>query len=106
MPAERAKISIFDRGFLYGDGIFELLRFYNTKLFLFQEHVERLFAGAAALQIHFPLSREKLAKVSHEIIKRNQMKDGALRITLSRGVGVRGYSPKGANDPTVALSAP
>jgi aminodeoxychorismate lyase len=104
VPAERAVVSIFDRGFLYGDGLFESMRILNGKPFRWAQHFERLQRGADFLKIKMPYSAETLRKSVDELIAKNKMPDALLRLTLSRGVGIRGYSPKDAEKSTVAIA--
>ena len=104
VPEERAVVSVFDRSFLYGDGLFETMRVFRGKPFRWQQHVERLQRGADFLNIKLPYSTEALRRFVDELIAKNKMPDALLRLTLSRGVGVRGYSPKGANSPTIVMS--
>ncbi len=104
MPEDRAFVSVFDRGFLYGDGLFEGIRVFRGKPFRWQQHLERFQRGAAFLKITIPFSPEKLGGGAFELVTRNHFSDGILRITLTRGVGMRGYSPRGANKPTLVMS--
>ncbi len=104
VPEERAVVSVFDRGFLYGDGLFETMHIYRGKPFRWEQHFERLQRGAAFLKIKLPHSSEALRRFADELIAKNNMPDALLRVTLSRGVGVRGYSPKGAENPTLVMS--
>jgi branched-chain amino acid aminotransferase len=101
---EKALVSVFDRSFLYGDGLFETLRIYGGQPFRWRQHLERLQRGAAFLKIQLPLSVEELYEKVRELIQVNQMAESVLRITLSRGVGQRGYLPKGADRPNFVLS--
>ena len=104
VPEAEAKVSVFDRSFLYGDGLFETVRISNGKPFRLQPHLQRLEQGAEYLGIKVPYSVAALSGFVNELTARNAMKEALLRITLSRGVGVRGYSPKGANQPTLVMS--
>jgi aminodeoxychorismate lyase len=104
VPEERAVVSVFDRGFLYGDGLFETMRVFNGKPFRWAQHLERLEHGAEFLKIKLPFSPDALRDFARELIAKNEMPDALLRVTLSRGVGVRGYSPKGADSPTLVMS--
>jgi aminodeoxychorismate lyase len=104
VPEERAVVSVLDRGFLYGDGLFETMRIFNGKPFRWGQHLERLERGAAFLKIKLPFSRQALLGFVAELIAKNNMPDALLRLTLSRGIGVRGYSPKGAESPTLVMS--
>lgn len=99
-----AVVSVFDRGFLYGDGLFETLRVVNGQPFRWAQHLERLRQGADFLKIKLPFAPAALREFTAELIAKNAMPDSLLRITLSRGVGVRGYSPKGAEQPTLAMT--
>ena len=104
VPEEAAVVSVFDRSFLYGDGLFETLRVFNSKPFRWGQHLERLRRGAEFLKIRLPLQGDALRGVAEQLISRNQMPDALLRVTLSRGVGIRGYSPAGAENPTLVMS--
>jgi branched-chain amino acid aminotransferase len=104
VPEEEAKVSIFDRGLLYGDGLYETIRVYDGKPFLWDEHIQRFCAGAHFLKIELPESLDVVAEATRELIRRTGVKEAILRITLSRGVGPRGYSPKGAKQPSLAIT--
>lgn len=104
VPEERAVVSVLDRGFLYGDGLFETLRIFNGKPAFWNQHLERLERGAEFLKIKIPFAPETLRGFVDELIAKNKMPDALLRLTLSRGVGPRGYSPKGARSPTFVMS--
>jgi aminodeoxychorismate lyase len=104
VPEERAVVSVLDRGFLYGDGLFETMRVFNGKPFRWAQHLERLQRGAEFLKIKLPFSSEALRDFAAELVAKNKMSDALLRLTLSRGVGVRGYSPRGAENPTIVMS--
>ncbi len=101
---ERAVVSVFDRGFLYGDGLFETMRVYRGKPFRWEQHLERLQRGADFLKIKLPFTPDTLRAFADELVAKNKMPAALLRLTLSRGIGVRGYSPKGAENPTVVMS--
>jgi branched-chain amino acid aminotransferase len=104
LPEEHATISVHDRGFLYGDGLFEGIRVYEGEPFLWRDHLARFQHGCALLKIVPPLSGGEMRQVVKETIERNAMPEGLLRITLSRGSGQRGYSPKGAGCPTLVVT--
>ena len=104
IPETEASVSLFDRGFLYGDGLFEAVRVSGGEPFLWREHVERLFAGAAFLQIAPPVSPREMELALRHLLRLNKMTDGMARIALSRGQGTRGYSPAGADRPTFAVT--
>ena len=100
----QATVSVFDRSFLYGDGLFETMLVSNGKPFRWTQHMDRLERGAKFLGIQIPFARDALAKFAAELTARNQLADALLRLTLSRGIGVRGYSPKGADKPTLVMT--
>ena len=104
VPEKRAVVSVFDRGFLYGDGLFEAVLVHHGKLFRWPEHLERFQHGAAMLKIKVPFAPKKLRTFADELIRRNKVPTAILRLALSRGVGARGYSPKGAHTPTLVMS--
>lgn len=104
VPEERAVVSVFDRSFLYGDGLFETMRVFNGRPFRWGQHMDRLQRGADFLKIKLPFTPGALAGFVAELIAKNKMPDALLRLTLSRGVGIRGYSPKGANNPTIVMT--
>jgi branched-chain amino acid aminotransferase len=100
----RAVVSVFDRGFLYGDGLFETIRIFGGRPFRWDDHWTRLKAGAEFLKIPLPFGREKLRAAADGLALRNRMPDSILRLALSRGPGARGYSPATAGPPTLAMT--
>ena len=104
VPEERAVVSVFDRSFLYGDGLFETMRVLRGKPFRWEQHLERLQRGSEFLEVKLPFAPETLRAFAAELIAKNNLPDALLRLTLSRGIGVRGYSPRGAENPTVVMS--
>jgi len=104
VPEEQAVVSVFDRSFLYGDGLFETMRIFKGKPFRWQQHMERLQDGAEFLKIVPPFSSDALRAFAQDLILANQMPESLLRLTLSRGIGRRGYSPKGADRPSLIMS--
>lgn len=104
VPEEQACVSIDDRGFLYGDGLFETIRIYDGAPFLWDDHLERLQHGCELLRIIPPLSSAEMVRVLTELLRRNRVTEAVARLTLSRGAGPRGYSPRGADHPTLAIS--
>lgn len=104
VPEKKAVISVFDRGFLYGDGLFETIRIFNGIPFRWPQHMQRLQQGAAFLKIKPPFTPAKLHIFANKLIAKNKMSDSILRLTLSRGVGTPGYSTKDANKPTLVMS--
>jgi aminodeoxychorismate lyase len=101
---EEATVSVFDRGFLYGDGVFETLRIYNGKPFLFDRHIGRLSHGLGSLFIGDKYSFSEYLEHTRELIEKNNVTEGVLRIQATRGPGKRGYSTTGNYDPTVLIS--
>jgi len=105
VPKEEAKISVFDHGFLYGDGVFETLRAYQGHVFMLSEHIARLEQSAASLSIALPVTRERLADLVRESLTRNQLQEAYLRITVSRGPGEIGLDPALCKAPTLVIIA-
>lgn len=103
VPLEQARVSILDRGFLYGDGLFETLAAYDGTLFRLDAHLDRLVASADYLGISIPLDRCALGERLYACLAKNGMRDGVLRISLSRGVSGPGLSTRGAGAPTLAI---
>ena len=89
VPAEKALISVFDRGFLYGDGLFETFRAFRGRLFLWDFHEERLRCGLEELRISLPNGLESLRVAALELLDANQLSDASLRLSISRGSGPR-----------------
>lgn len=104
VPERDAVLSVFDRGFLYGDGLFETMRVFRGRPFRWEQHFERLTRGAEFLRLQIPFSGVDLFAAALDLIAKNAMPDALLRLTVSRGVGPRGYSPRGADRPTVVMS--
>ena len=89
-----AKISVYDHGFLYGDGLFETLHVYEGKVFALADHLDRLFSSLAVLQIAVPWSKDDLALIINKTVASNQITGlGSVRLTISRGSGPLGLSP-------------
>src|SRR5688572_20870243 len=100
VPEEQALVSAFDRGFVYGDGVFETIRIHNGQPFRWNAHLERLQTGAQFLRLGLPFSPDELRPLAQRLIDDNALKEGVVRIVVSRGTGPRGYSPKGSAQPT------
>jgi aminodeoxychorismate lyase len=101
---EKAVVSVFDRGFLYGDGLFEGIVVEGGRMFRWEQHMERLGRGLKFMKMTLPISMEALRKAAEELIRRNRMGRALLRISLSRGITERGYSPKGAVNPALVMT--
>src|SRR5436309_10157366 len=82
-----AKISVYDHGLLYGDGVFEGIRVYEGKVFRLKEHVDRLFDSARAIQLEIPLSRQQMMQAIEETVRANGKRDGYIRPLVTRGSG-------------------
>src|SRR3954466_3268741 len=82
-----AKISVFDHGLLYGDGIFEGIRFYNGRVFKLEEHLTRLWESASVICLTIPMSREEMTAALLETVRQNNLRDGYIRLVITRGVG-------------------
>lgn len=105
VPQEEAVVSVFDHGFLYGDGVYETLRAYRGRVFQLAEHLARLERSASRIQLHLPVSRERLAGLVRESLSRNQLQEAYLRITVSRGAGEIGLDPALCKSPTLVIIA-
>ena len=104
MNAVEARVSVFDRGFLYGDGVFETIRVQEGRPFRWSRHFQRLAAGLSLLDICLPYEETELRRHANALIAANNCPDAILRLTVSRGSGRRGLSPKDAETPTVVMS--
>jgi branched-chain amino acid aminotransferase len=93
VPESEAKISVFDHGLLYGDGVFEGIRFYNGRVFRLTEHLHRLFESAKSICLTMPLSFEELEKATLDTIAANELRDGYIRLVVTRGPGPLGLNP-------------
>src|SRR5271169_6228425 len=100
-----AKISVFDHGLLYGDGIFEGIRAYNGRVFKLKEHIERLFCSAKAILLELPMSHAQLMKATVETCRANKLRDGYIRLVVTRGVGNLGLNPRNCKKPSVIIIA-
>ena len=100
---EEAKISVFDHGFLYGDGIFEGIRAYGGRVFRLEEHLKRLCNSAKAISLEIPLSREDLKGKVLETLRKNKLKDAYIRLVVSRGEGDLGLDPRKCPHPQVII---
>jgi branched-chain amino acid aminotransferase len=104
VPEEKAVISVFDRGFLFGDGLFEAMLVRRGEIFRWDQHIERLRRGIDFLKLTVPYSPAEVFQFSMRLIKRNRMPECLLRVNISRGITARGYSPKNAVRPAVVLT--
>lgn len=102
---DQAKISVFDHGLLYGDGIFEGIRIYNRRIFKLDEHLDRLYGGAKAILLDVPLEVDQLKEAVVETAKRNDLTDGYIRLVVTRGLGDLGLNPTKCPKPTIFIIA-
>ena len=100
-PKEEAKISVFDHGFLYGDGIFEGIRAYGGRVFRLKEHIDRLYDGVRGIMLDIPLTKEEMTEVVLETLRKNKLQDAYIRLVVSRGTGDLGLDPRKCQKPTV-----
>ncbi|HVU37525.1 MAG TPA: branched-chain-amino-acid transaminase, partial [Opitutales bacterium] len=100
-----AKVSVFDHGFLYGDGIFEGIRLYDGCIFRLEEHLERLEYSAKAILMELPWTRQQIADATCAACRANGLKNGYIRLVVTRGVGSLGLSPKSCSSPQLIIIA-
>ncbi len=100
---EEARISVFDHGFLYGDGIFEGIRVYNGNIFRLREHLVRLYESAKSILLEIPHTLEEMEKLVVEAVRKNKLRDAYIRLVVSRGVGDLGLDPTKCHKPSVVI---
>ncbi len=105
VPAKDAKISVFDHGFLYGDGVFEGIRAYNGRVFKLKEHVDRLYDSAKAIDLKIPVSKEEFMEIILETLRRNKLRDAYIRPIVTRGIGDLGLDPNKCGKPCIIVIA-
>jgi branched-chain amino acid aminotransferase len=98
-----AKVSVYDHGFLYGDGVFEGIRVYSGKVFRLREHIDRLFESARSIWLEIPMTREQMIQAVEDAVRANQKQDGYIRLVISRGAGSLGLDPRKTTDPQVII---
>ena len=86
-PKSEAKISVYDHGLLYGDGVFEGIRAYNGVVFKLKEHIDRLYKSAHPIFLKIPITKAEMSKAVVETLKKNNLKDAYIRLVVTRGVG-------------------
>src|SRR4030066_1506884 len=101
----QAKISVFDHGLLYGDGVVEGIRAYNGVVFKLKEHVDRLYRSAHPMMLKIPLTKEQLIEVVLETLRKNNMRDAYIRLVVTRGVGDLGLDPRKCPKATIIIIA-
>src|SRR3954464_6016140 len=102
---QNAKISVFDHGLLYGDGIFEGIRAYNGRVFKLKEHIDRLFYSAKAILLTIPISHREMMDAVTATCRKNKLRDGYIRLVVTRGVGTLGLNPNRCKKPSVIIIA-
>src|ERR1041385_4548490 len=100
-----AKVSVFDHGLLYGDGVFEGIRAYHGRVFRLKEHIDRLFYSAKAILLTIPMSHQEVMDAVVESCRRNKLRDGYIRLVVTRGVGGLGLNPNRCKRPSVVIIA-
>ena len=104
-PEKDAKVSVFDHGLLYGDGIFEGIRFYNGRVFRLEEHLARLWDSARSICLEIPMSMREMTDALLETIRENDLREGYIRLLVTRGVGNLGLNPEQCKRPSVIIIA-
>ena len=102
---QNAKISVFDHGLLYGDGVFEGIRAYHGRVFKLKEHIDRLFYSAKAILLDIPMTHQQLMDATVEACRRNGITDGYIRLVVTRGAGTLGLNPNRCSNPQVIIIA-
>jgi len=98
---DQAKISVYDHGVLYGDGVFEGIRAYNGRVFRLKQHLDRLYASARAIWLEIPMAQDAMADLCHECIRVNNLSDAYIRLVVTRGFGDLGLDPRKCKKPTI-----
>ncbi|NLZ43363.1 MAG: branched-chain-amino-acid transaminase [Clostridia bacterium] len=104
-PKEEAKVSVFDHGLLYGDGVFEGTRAYNGRIFKFDEHIDRLYDSAKVINLTIPLNKEEMKEAHLETLRRNKLTDAYIRTVVTRGPGDLGLDPRKCSRASVIIIA-
>ena len=102
-PKSQAKISVYDHGLLYGDGVFEGIRAYNGVVFKLKEHIDRLYRSAHAIMLQIPVAKEEMINTVLETLRKNNLKDAYIRLVVTRGVGDLGLDPRKCSKPTIII---
>jgi branched-chain amino acid aminotransferase len=100
-----AKVSVFDHGLLYGDGVFEGIRAYNGRVFKLKEHIDRLYYSAKAILLEIPISPAAMCKAVVATCRRNRIRDGYIRLVITRGIGTLGLNPNRCKRPSIIIIA-
>jgi len=102
-PKSEAKISVFDHGLLYGDGVFEGIREYNGVVFKLKEHIDRLYRSAHVLTLKIPLTKDEMLSAVVETLRKNKLKDSYIRLVVTRGLGDLGLDPRKCPKPSIII---
>ena len=105
VPEKQAKVSVFDHGLLYGDGVFEGIRTYNGRVFKLEEHIDRLYASAKAIAMEIPMTKAGMVKAVVRTCKANKTMDGYIRLVVTRGPGTLGLNPYLCTKPQIIIIA-
>lgn len=105
VPEDQAKISVFDHGFLYGDGVFEGIRAYNGKVFRLKEHIDRMYDSAKTIDLTPPITKEEMIDIICEVLRRNNLSNAYIRPIITRGFGDLGLDPRKCPKPSVVVIA-
>jgi branched-chain amino acid aminotransferase len=103
VPKEQAQVSVYDHGFLYGDGIFEGIRVYSGNIFRLKEHIDRLYESAKSIMLEIPLSYEEMTQATIDTVAASELQDCYIRLVISRGKGDLGIDPSKCPKPTVVI---
>lgn len=103
VPQENAKISVFDHGLLYGDGVFEGIRAYNGKVFMLDQHLDRLYDSATAISMKIPITKEEMSNAIKKTMAANNLMDSYIRLVVTRGVGKLGLDPNKCAIPQIII---
>jgi len=102
-PKSKAKVSVYDHGLLYGDGVFEGIRAYDGVVFKLKEHVDRLYRSANVIMLNIPLTKEEMTNAVLETLRKNKLRESYIRLLVTRGVGDLGLDPRKCQKPTVVV---
>jgi len=102
-PKDEAKVSVFDHGLLYGDGVFEGIRTYDGLIFKLKEHIGRLYHSAHAIMLEIPMTKDEMVEAVKKTLRENDMKDAYIRLIVTRGIGDLGLDPRKCAKPTVII---
>ncbi len=105
VPENEAVISVFDHGYLYGDGVFEGIRAYNGRVFKLEEHVQRLYESAHSIMLPIAYSKEEMIQAVVDTVNANKLRDAYIRLVVSRGVGDLGLDPRKCKESQVVIIA-